>query len=347
MKLKKNRIIDDNNPVYIIAEMSANHAGSLDKAKEIIRAAKDVGADCIKIQTYTADTITLNSDREDFKIKGGLWDGETLYNLYKRAFTPWEWQGELKAYADSIGIDFFSSPFDPTAVDFLESIGVEFYKIASFEIVDIPLIKKVAETGKPIIMSTGMATKEEIQEAVDTIRSVGNEKIALLKCSSSYPAVSAEMNLLTITDFKNFGTVVGLSDHSMDDLSAIIAVSLGAKIIEKHFCISRDDESADSAFSLDKEQFKQLVHKVRETEAALGKASYGPSAKEKASLAFRKSVYASCDIKKGEVFTERNIRVVRPTKGLHPRFYVQILGKKATRDIKFAEAINGSVIDGF
>ena len=349
MRLTKHRNLGDNEPVYIIAEMSANHAGSLEKAKEIIRAAKGAGADCVKIQTYTADTLTLNSNKDDFKIKGGLWNGETLYDLYKRASLPWEWHAELKKEADAIGIDFFSTPYDSTAVDFLEKLGVEFYKIASFEIVDIPLVKKIAQTGKPILMSTGMATKEEIQEAVDTIRTAGNNNIALLKCSSAYPAESAEMNLATIADLREkFGdVVVGFSDHSTEDVSAIIAVSLGAKIVEKHFCISRDDKSADSAFSLDKNDFARLVKNIRETEAALGKVSYGPTKQEMKSLAFRKSIYACRDIKKSEIFTEENIKVVRPSYGLHPRYFDRIIGKKAKQDIRFAEPIKEGDVDGF
>lgn len=340
------KTIDENNPVYIIAEMSANHSGNILIAKDIIYAAKEAGADCIKIQTYSADTITLNCNNSYFKIKEGLWKGENLYNLYSRASMPWEWQAELKAEADKLNIDFFSTPFDFSAVDFLESIGVNFYKIASFEIVDIPLIKYIAKKGKPIIMSTGMSTIQEIQEAVDAIRSIGNNQIALLKCSSAYPANPNEMNLSVISDMKNrFNCVVGLSDHSLSNLSSIVAVSLGAKIIEKHFCVNRDNKSADSAFSLDKQEFTKLVKQIKETEKALGNVCYEPSAQEKDSLKFRKSIFVSSDIKKGDMLSAENIKVVRPSNGLHPRFYEIILGKKAKYDIKFGEPLTEDMFE--
>jgi len=344
----KNRIICGNSPVYIIAEMSANHSGSLQTAKDIIYAAKEAGADCIKVQTYTPDTLTLNCNNEHFRIRGGLWNGQTLYNLYSKAYMPWEWQAELKTEADKIGIDFFSTPFDSTSMDFLESIGIEFYKIASFEIVDIPLIKKVAATQKPVIMSTGMATKEEIQEAVDTVYLTGNKQLALLKCSSAYPAHSKDMNLFTISDFaKSFGTVVGLSDHSTENLSSIVAVAMGAKIIEKHFCITRQSDSVDSAFSLDKVEFKNLVIQIRETEQVLGEVSYGPAHSEKASLKFRKSIFSARNIKKGELFSTENIRVIRPSLGMHPRNYENLLGKRALRGILSGSPISEDMIDGF
>ena len=263
-------------PVYIIAEMSANHAGDISRAKEIIHAAKEVGADCIKIQTYTPDTITIDCDLPYFHISDGTWNGENLYQLYKKAYTPWEWQKELLEEAKKTGIDFFSTPFDNTAVDFLEEIGIEFYKIASFELVDIPLIEYVASKGKPMIMSTGMATLAEIDEAVNAVRNQGNNNLALLRCASAYPAITDEMNLRTMQNMgETFGVPCGLSDHSMGSIGAVTAVALGASIIEKHFCIDRSIENPDSSFSMNPTEFKQMVCDIRQAEKAIGRVQYG------------------------------------------------------------------------
>ncbi len=334
------REIGGNSPTYIIAEMSANHAGSIERAKEIIHAAKEAGADCVKIQTYTPDTITIDCNNEYFHIDNGTWEGENLYQLYQKAYTPWEWQAELKKEADNVGIDFFSTPFDNTAVDFLESIGVGFYKIASFEIVDIPLVKYIASKGKPIIMSCGMASLSEIEEAVNAIRELGNEEIALLRCASAYPAITSQMNLRTMQNMaETFGVTVGLSDHSMGSVGAVTAVTLGAKIIEKHFCLSRDVENPDSSFSMEPAEFKQMVQDIRQAEKAIGKVSYGTSEQETNNKIFRRSVFCVKDIKKGEVLTEENIRIIRPGYGMEPKFYPSVLGQKALCDIKRGEPV--------
>ena len=330
-----NRKIGNGEPAYMIAEMSGNHAGSIENAKAIIRAAKEAGADCIKIQTYTPDTITMNCDNEYFHIDDGTWEGENLYQLYGKAYTPWEWQAELKAEAERVGIDFFSTPFDKTAVDFLEELGVEFYKIASFELVDIPLIEYVASKGKPIIMSTGMATLAEIEDAVRAIRKQGNHQIALLRCASAYPAITDEMNLRTMQNMGEvFGVPVGLSDHSMGSIGAVTAVALGAKIIEKHFCLDRAIENPDASFSMNPQEFAQMVKDIRQAEKAIGTVRYGVTEQEKSSIVFRKSIFAVKDIKKGEKLTTENIRVIRPGYGLEPKYYKEILGQNALCDIK-------------
>lgn len=342
----KGRKIGEGHPAYIIAEMSANHAGDLNLAKEIIHKAKECGADCIKIQTYTADTITLDCDSEPFQITSGLWAGNTLHQLYEKAYTPWEWQAELKAEADKVGIDFFSTPFDNTAVDFLEEIGVEFYKIASFELVDIPLIKYTASKGKPMIISTGMGSFEEISEAVDAVRSTGNTNLALLKCSSAYPAVPDDMNLATMKHMADsFDVPVGLSDHSLGSIGAVTAVAMGACIIEKHFCLSRDSKSEDAAFSMEPAEFKQMVDDIRTAEMAKGVVSYVCSEKENGSRCFRKSLFASKDIKKGELFTAENIRSVRPGDGLKPKYYEIIIGKRAKQDIAYGTPLSMEIIE--
>ncbi len=324
-----------NEKVYVIAEMSGNHAGSIEHAKEIIHAAKESGADCIKLQTYTPDTITLDCDNEYFQIKDGTWKNETLYELYGKAYTPWEWQETLKKEAEKTGIDFFSTPFDNTAVDFLEQMGVEFYKIASFELVDLPLIEYVASKGKPIIMSTGMATLAEIDAAVRAVRRQGNCQLALLRCASAYPAVTDEMNLKTMQNMADtFQVPVGLSDHSMGSVGAVMAVALGARIIEKHFCISREIENPDSSFSMNADEFKQMVQDIRQAERALGSVSYGMAQQEKENIVFRRSIFCVKDIKKGEKITEKNIRIIRPGYGMSPQFYPEILGQTALEDIQ-------------
>lgn len=336
----------DKKQTYIIAEMSANHAGSLSRAKEIIHAAKESGADCVKIQTYTADTMTIDCDNEYFHISKGTWAGENLYKLYQKAYTPWEWQGELKAEADKIGIDFFSTPFDKTSVDFLESIGIEFYKIASFELVDIPLIEYVASKKKPIIMSTGMGSLSEIEEAVNAVKGQGNNDLALLKCSSAYPAITDGMNLQTMIDMKErFHLPVGLSDHSMGSLGAVTAVAMGATIIEKHFCISREIENPDSSFSMEPNEFKKMVEDIRNVELARGMVFYGPGEEEIGNTAFRRSIFAVKDIQKGERLTEENIRIIRPSYGLEPKYYSKALFMVAKEDIKKGTPINWNIIE--
>lgn len=341
----KNRLIGEDQPVYIIAEMSANHGGDFNRAKEIIHAAKEAGADCIKVQTYTADTITIDSDKEYFYIEKGTWAGENLYKLYQKAYTPWEWQEELKNEAEKVGIDFFSTPFDKTAVDFLENIGVEFYKIASFEVVDIPLIKYVASKGKPIIMSTGMAALEEIKEAVEAIKGQGNENLCLLKCSSAYPAVPDNMNLKTIKHLEEtFNIPIGLSDHSMGFIGALTAVALGAKVIEKHFCLSRSIKTADSSFSMEPAEFKDMVKNIRLAEKAIGGIDYYVSPGEEVSKKHRKSVFVVVNIKKGEKFTENNIRVIRPGQGLLPKYYDDILGRYALKNIDRGTPLSWNIV---
>ena len=329
------RKIADGEPAYIIAEMSANHAGDRERAKDIIYAAKEAGADCIKIQTYTPDTITLNCDNKYFHIDTGIWGGESLYSLYNKAYTPWEWQAELYETAQRVGIDFFSTPFDKTSVDFLEEIGVKFYKIASFELVDIPLIQYVASKGKPIIMSVGMGSIGEIEEAVRIVKKAGCP-LALLKCSSAYPAIPDSMNLRTIPNMKEvFGVPVGLSDHSMGSVAAVTAVALGANIIEKHFCISREIENPDASFSMEPKEFADMVKDIRDAEKALGKLCYAVTQQEMENRKFRKSIFVSKDIKKGERITADNIKVVRPGYGIAPKFYEYVIGLVAVCDMEY------------
>lgn len=328
--------------IYIIAELSANHNGNLQNALDTIKAAKEIGANAIKLQTYTADTLTLNSDKEDFIIKGGtLWDNKTLYELYKEAYTPWEWHQELFDYARSIDIDIFSSPFDKTAVDFLEQFNPSAYKIASFEITDYELIHYTASKGKPIIISTGIATIEEIQDAVDICRSVGNHEIILLKCTSAYPAALEDANLLTIPNLsQTFGVITGFSDHTLGITAPIVATTLGAKVIEKHFILDKSIGGADAEFSLDKKEFEEMIKAVRDTEKLLGKVDYSMTEKKKKSRQFARSLYVSKDIKKGEVFSNNNIRSVRPGYGLHPKYLKDFLGKKAKKDYTFADRLD-------
>jgi len=323
-------------PVYIVAELSANHNQDFEQAVRIIRAAKDAGADAIKLQTYTPDTMTLASDRAEFVIGGGtIWDGRNLQDLYGEAYTPWEWQPKLKQAAEELGMDCFSSAFDSSSVDFLEEMGVPAHKIASFELVDIPLIQKVARTGKPLIMSTGMATIEEIEEALQSARDAGASQIALLKCTSAYPAPAEDMNLRTIPEMaRRFGVPVGLSDHTMGIAAPVAAVALGACIIEKHLTLSRSTPGPDSAFSLEPHEFKAMVDAVRTAEKALGMVHFGLSAKEEASRIFRRSLFVVEDVKQGEAFTPANVRSIRPAHGLHPRHLPEVLGKSASREIK-------------
>jgi len=330
------RRIGPGNPVYCIAEVSANHNQDFAQAARIIEAAKNAGADAVKLQTYTADTITIASDRKEFRIGGGtLWDGRNLHDLYGEAYTPWRWQPRLKKVAEDLGMDLFSSAFDDTAVDFLEKMGVPAHKVASFELVDIPLIQKMARTGKPLIISTGMASVEEIQEALQTARQAGATQIALLKCTSAYPAPAEEMNLRTIPEMaRRFGVPVGLSDHTMGVAAAVAAVTLGACIIEKHLTLSRATPGPDSGFSLEPHEFKTMVEAVRTAERALGEVHFGVSENEEASRAFRRSLFVVEDVKRGETFTEGNVRSIRPGYGLHTRHLGEVLGKRAVRDIE-------------
>lgn len=342
--LNEKSAIGEGQSTYVIAEMSANHSGELERALEIVHAAKEAGANCLKIQTYTPDTITINSKKKYFQINEGLWDKENLYDLYGKAYTPWEWQGIIKEEVEKLGMDFLSTPFDKTAVDFLESIGVQFYKIASFELVDIPLIKYVASKQKPIIMSTGMGTLGEIEEAIAAVRSMGNEKICLLKCSSAYPAVPDDMNLRTISVLKNtFDVPAGLSDHSLGSIGAITAVACGANVIEKHFCMSRAIKNPDSDFSMEPSEFKMMVDEIRIVEKALGKVSFDISEKELKSKAFRKSIFVVKDVVKGERLTEDNIRVIRPSNGLEPKYFEQILESEFVEDVEAGEPLTWSM----
>lgn len=322
--------------VFIIAELSANHNGSLDIALETIRAMKESGADAIKLQTYTPDTITLDCDSDMFTIsQGTLWDKRKFHDLYAEAMTPWEWHPILFEHAKSLGMEAFSSPFDTTAVDFLSELEVPAYKIASFEITDIPLIEYTAAKGKPIIISTGIATLSDIEEALDACRRVGNDQITLLKCTSAYPAALEEMNLLTIDDMKNrFGVDVGLSDHTMSLAAPVTAVALGARVIEKHFILDREMGGADSVFSLEPHEFKAMVDAVRDTEKLLGQVTYELSPKSLKSREFSRSLFIAEDVKAGEIISATNVRSVRPGFGLSPKHLKEIIGKSFKTDVK-------------
>lgn len=327
--------------VFIIAELSANHNGSLETALKTIDAMKESGADAIKLQTYTPDTITLDCDREMFTIsQGTLWDKRKFHDLYAEAMTPWEWHEQLFNHAKHLGMEAFSSPFDESAVDFLSDLDVPAYKIASFEITDIPLIEYTAAKGKPMIISTGIATLGDIEDAIEACHRAGNKQIALLKCTSAYPAALEEMNLLTISDMRHrFGVNVGLSDHTMSLATPVAAVALGARVIEKHFILDRGMGGADSAFSLEPHEFKAMVDAVRDTEKLLGSVTYDLSAKSLKSREFSRSLFVAEDIKAGEVLTKQNIRSVRPGFGLSPKYLTTMLGKKATRDLKFGDPL--------
>lgn len=335
MKINSHEIGDDAS-VYIVAELSANHHQDFDRAVRIVHAAKEAGADAIKLQTYTPDTITIRSDRECFRIRGGtLWDGQILHDLYAQASTPWEWHAELQKLAAALGLDFFSSPFDETAVDFLETLQVPAYKIASPEIVDLPLIAKAARTGKPLIISTGMASREEIREALETARRSGAKEIVLLKCTSAYPAPPEAMNLRTIPELaKIFEVPVGLSDHTAGIAPPVAAVALGACVVEKHLTLSRSDPGPDSAFSLEPAEFRAMVQAIRVAEKALGVAQIGPAPMEQSIRAFRRSLFVVENMKRGEVFTSQNLRSIRPANGLHTRHLQQVIGKRCTRDVE-------------
>ena len=329
------RCIQTGSPAYIIAELSANHHQNFDDAVRLVRAAKDAGADAVKLQTYTPDTITISSDQPCFRIGGGtIWDGETLYELYAKAYTPWEWQPKLRQLAGELGMDLFSTPFDFTAVDFLEAMHVPAYKIASFELTDVGLIRRVAATGKPVIMSTGMATLSEIEEAVEAARIGGAAHLALLKCTSAYPSPADEMNLRTIPHLSQaFGVPAGLSDHTLTISVPVTAVTLGACIIEKHLTLSRAVPGPDSAFSLEPLEFESMVEAVRCAERSMGAVQYGPSADEEKSRVFRRSLFVVEDVKRGERFSAANVRSIRPANGLHPRHFDEVAGRRAACDI--------------
>lgn len=332
---------------FIVAELSANHNGSLDLAVKTIEAAARAGADAVKLQTYRADTITLNSDNENFIIKGGsLWDGLTYYELYDKAYTPWQWHKILKETADKLGLILFSSPFDKEAVDFLEELNMPAYKIASFEINDLPLIEYTAKKNKPVIISTGVADYQEIKDAVDTCRNAGNNDIILLKCTSSYPAPIEEANLLMIKEIsEDFNCITGLSDHTLSSITAVTSVALGAKVIEKHFILDKSINSPDTAFSLDEKEFKSLVDDIRTVEKALGKIDYKISLAGQKNRHFMRSLYVIKDMKKGEKFTSENIGSYRPNLGISPKYYYEILGKKASIDIKANTPLKKELID--
>jgi len=332
---------------YIIAEMSANHNQDFEQAVRIIEAAKEAGADAIKIQTYTADTLTINCDNAYFQIQGTLWNGRTLYDLYGEAYTPWDWQPKLKAAANDLGMDLFSTPFDFSAVDFLENMGVPAYKIASFENIDLPLLRKVAQTGKPIIMSTGMASLSEIDEGVQAIRDASGTQIALLKCTSAYPAPPEDANLRTIPHMAEaFGVPVGLSDHTLGIAVPVAAVAVGACIIEKHFTLSRATGGPDSAFSLEPGEFKAMVEAVRAAEQALGRVHYGVSPNEAKSRVFRRSLFVVQDIQAGDVFSVENVRSIRPGHGLAPKYWDEVIGRHAAQDISRGTPLRWSDISG-
>lgn len=338
--------INENSKVFIIAELSANHNGSIETAVETIRAAKRAGADCIKLQTYTADTITINSDKEDFIIKDTIWGGRKLYDLYNEAYTPWEWHDRLFKIAEEEGLICFSSPFDKTAVDFLEKLNVPAYKIASFEITDIPLIEYVASKGKPIIISTGIAEFGDINLAVETCRKVGNNQIALLKCTSSYPAPIEEANMCMIKDLADkFQVISGLSDHTLGSTVPIVSTVFGAKIIEKHFILDRNIGGPDSSFSMNEKEFSEMVKSIRDTELAIGSVNYNLTTKQIKGKDFARSLYVVENIKSGEIITKENVKSIRPGFGLHPRYYNYILGKKALFSVEKGTRFDLNIVE--
>ena len=334
MMNNKNIDIFGNDKIYIIAELSCNHQQDYDTAVETIEAISNSGADAVKLQTYTPDTMTIDCNNKNFQIEEGPWSGRTLYDLYQEAYTPWDWQPKLKDYAEELGLQLFSSAFDKTAVDFLEEMDVPAYKVASFEIQDIPLIKYIASKGKPVIMSTGIATLSDIEAAVKACREVGNDQIALLKCTSSYPAPIEKANLKTIPNMREtFDVIVGLSDHTLGSTVPITSVALGAQIIEKHFILDRDLDSPDAEFSMEPEEFKQMVKSVRKAEQAVGDVNYELSDKVEENKQFARSLFVVKDIEKGEKFTEENVKSIRPGYGLDPKYYDKILGNRATRNL--------------
>lgn len=345
IKIGKKKI-DNNSPVFIIAELSGNHNGDFNVAAKSIEAMKKAGADAVKLQTYTADTLTIDSNNKYFKINNGsLWDGKNLYELYKEAYTPWEWQPKLKKIADDLGIILFSTPFDKSAVDFLEKMDVLAYKVASFEANDIPLIEYMAKKGKPMIISTGMSTLTEIQESVQACKNVGNNEVILLKCTSAYPAPFEEVNLRTIPNLaETFNSIVGLSDHTLGHSVPVAAVALGAKVIEKHFILDKSLGGPDSEFSLEPAEFKAMVRSVREIEKALGKVTYDLSEKTLKSRIFQRSLFVVEDVKKGELFTKKNVRSIRPGYGISPKYLPMVLGHKAIKSVKRGTPLTWDII---
>ena len=338
-------MIFQQNKVFIIAELSANHNGSIDTAIETIKAAKRAGADCIKLQTYTADTITIDCDTDDFVIKGTIWEGKNLYQLYKEAYTPWEWHEQLFKVAKEEGLVYLSSPFDKTAVDFLETLDVPAYKIASFEITDIPLIEYIASKNKPVIISTGIATKDDIELALEACRRMGNNNIALLKCTSSYPAPIEEANLAMIKDMaERYNVITGLSDHTMGYTAPVLAICFGAKIIEKHFILDRSIGGPDASFSMTEREFTEMVKAIREAEKAIGVVNYELTENQKKGRDFSRSLYVVEDIKAGGIISEKNVRSIRPGFGMHPRHYTDILGSVVKNNIKRGTALTWDLI---
>jgi N-acetylneuraminate synthase len=341
------RTIGPGHPTYIIAEMSGNHGHSFDRAVAIVQAAKEAGADAVKLQTYTPDTLTIDCNNDYFQVKGTLWNGRTLYELYGEAYTPWEWQPKLKEIANNLGLDLFSTPFDASSVDFLEEMDVPAHKVASFENVDLPLLRRIAQTGKPVIMSTGMATLGEIEEAVQTLRGAGTTELALLKCTSAYPSPPEAIHLHTIPHLTQaFQTPVGLSDHTMGTAVPVAAVALGACIIEKHFCLARSEPGPDTAFSLEPHEFKQMVESVRTAELALGHVHYGIEPHEQVSRVFRRSLFVVQDMRAGEPFTAENVRSIRPGHGLHTRYLDIVLGQCAAHDIPRGTPLDWPLVAG-
>lgn len=340
------RSIGPSAPVFIIAELSANHNGSLEVAIETVKAAKRAGADCIKLQTYTADTITIDAKKEDFIIKGTIWEGKNLYQLYQEAYTPWEWHAEIMKVAQEEGLLCFSSPFDPSSVDFLETLNVPAYKIASFEITDIPLIEYVASKGKPVIISTGIAELQDIELAIDACRRMGNNDIALLKCTSSYPAPIEEANMIMVKDLaERFGVISGLSDHTLGSTVPVVATCFGAKIIEKHFILERSIGGPDASFSMDEQEFTAMVTAVREAEKALGVVDYTLTEKQRKGRDFCRSLYVVKDIKQGELVTAEHIKSIRPGFGLHPKYYKQLIGKRANKNLEIGDRVELAFFD--
>jgi N-acetylneuraminate synthase len=342
------RLVGPGQPVYVVAELSANHGRDPERARALVRAAKEAGADAVKVQTYTADTLTIASGAPSFRIGGGtLWDGRTLHELYQEASMPWDWQPSLQAAATEARLDFFSTPFDETAIAFLEGLGVPAYKVASFELVDLPLVRRIAATGKPMLLSTGMAEAGEIAEGLEAAKEGGAREIALLKCTSAYPAKPEEMHLRTIPDMlERFGVPVGLSDHTLGLAVPVAAVALGACIVEKHLTLSRSLPGPDSAFSLEPAEFRAMVEAVRVTERALGTAGYRVGAEEAKSRQFRRSLFVVRDVRAGEAFTAENVRSIRPADGLHPRHYAEVLGRPAARDIARGTPLCWELISG-
>lgn len=333
-------------PCFIIAEISANHNHDLDLALKIVEAAADAGADAIKLQTYTADTLTIDSDRPEFKVTGTIWEGETLYSLYQKAALPWDWHEPIFAAAKARGMRALSTPFDPSAVDFLEALDVDIFKIASSELIDIPLIAKVASTRKPVLLSTGMGTEDEIEEAVATLRDGGCPDVCILKCTAAYPSQVADANLASISLIREkFGATPGLSDHTMATTAPVVATALGAKVIEKHFTLRRSDGGPDAAFSLEPHEFAEMVKSVRDAEAALGQAVFAPTDSELRPREFRRSLYVVNDVAKGEMFTASNVRSIRPANGLHPRHYATVLGARARRAISAGTPLSEDLIE--